>query len=150
MADSFHNLAYHVSFSTMERARLINDELAGRPWRYLGGIVREEGGAALAVNGASDHVHISTRLPATRAIADAIRVVKANSLRWIHGTWTSRGRFAWRGGYAAFSVSRSLIGDVAAYIARQAEHHRRVTFQDELIAFLRRNGIEYDERYRWE
>jgi hypothetical protein len=38
---------------------------------------------------------------------------------------------------------------VAAYIAGQEEHHRKATFQEELIALLERHGIEYDPRYIW-
>jgi len=57
--------------------------------------------------------------------------------------------FAWQEGYGAFSVSPSNVPQVAAYIAKQAEHHRKMTFEDEFIALLKRHGIEYDPRYVW-
>ena len=53
-------------------------------------------------------------------------------------------RFAWQAGYAAFSVSASEYEAVKRYIANQAEHHRKQTFEEELVAMLKRAGIAYD------
>jgi hypothetical protein len=82
------------------------------------------------------------------ATADALRVVKTNSSRWVHRNRRLAG-FDWQTGYGAFSVSHSLAPAVVRYIGDQEKHHRRVTFQEELIAFLKKNGIAYDERYIW-
>ena len=82
------------------------------------------------------------------ATADALRVVKTNSSRWVHRIRNYAG-FDWQTGYGAFGVSHSLAPAVARYIGDQEKHHRRVTFQEELIAFLKKNGIAYDERYIW-
>ncbi len=76
-----------------------------------------------------------------------MRLVKANSAKWIHETFGDSGAFAWQSGYAAFTVSRSRIGDVARYIENQGEHHRVRTFEEEFKRFLGRHGIEYDDRY---
>ncbi len=38
---------------------------------------------------------------------------------------------------------------VRDYISRQEEHHRKQTFQQEYLDFLRRGAVEYDERYLW-
>ena len=150
MAHSFTNLLTHIVFSTKTRAPLIDSDLAARLHPYLGGIVRELGGTALEINGTTDHVHLLTRLPASVALADALRIMKTNSSRWVHQTWPDRRSFAWQTGYGAFSVSQSNVEDVRAYIANQEKHHRRMSFQEELIGLLRRHGIEFDERYIWE
>ncbi len=42
------------------------------------------------------------------------------------------------------------VKDVTQYIESQAEHHRKMTFQDELRALFQRHGIEFDERYVWD
>jgi REP element-mobilizing transposase RayT len=107
-------------------------------------------GIPLAINGPTDHVHLLVKLPATQSVADVSRVLKTNSSRWVHDTCPERWVFAWQTGYGAFSVSQSNIPDVLAYIARQEEHHRRMTFQEEFIAFSKRHEIEYDARYIWE
>ena len=76
--------------------------------------------------------------------------MKANSSGWIHKEFPRRRAFAWQVGYAAFSVSHSQRQTVLDYIANQEEHHRKVSFKEELIAFLKKHQIEYEERYLWE
>jgi len=90
----------------------------------------------------------STVLPTTLTCsADAMRVVKTNSSRWVHEQWPHRRAFAWQTGYGAFSVSRSNLEEVARYIANEEAHHRHVSFQEEFLAFLQRHGVAYDPKY---
>lgn len=150
MAHTFSSLLTHVIFSTKDRVPFIDAELKPRLFAYMGGIVRELDSTALAINGPADHVHLLISTPPALALADLMRVVKTNSSRWAHQEFPARSAFAWQTGYGAFSVSRSNVDAVREYIADQEEHHRRVTFQEEFIAFLKRHGIAYDERYIWE
>jgi putative transposase len=101
----------------------------------------------LAIGGTNDHVHVLMRLPQDASVADVVRVVKTNSSRWIHEKWPERAAFSWQTGYGAFSVSESSAEAVIKYIFEQPIHHRRRSFQEEFVAFLKKNGIEYDERY---
>ena len=78
-----------------------------------------------------------------------MRVVKANSSRWLKERWPERRSFAWQGGYGAFSVSESRRESVIRYIGDQTRHHHRISFQDEFLALLRNHGVEFDERYIW-
>ena len=107
-------------------------------------------GVALTINGVEDHVHMLLSLPPMVAIAEAMRVVKANSSKWVHEKWPQRAAFAWQTGYGAFSVSQSQAESVKKYISEQEQHHKHTTFQEEFIAFLTRHGIAYDERYIWQ
>ena len=116
---------------------------------YLGGIVREMKGKALIINGMADHAHMLVELPPAVPVAELMRVTKTNSSRWTHETRPGHSGFAGQTGYAAFSVSRSNAPAVSRYIAEQEKHHRKRTFQEELILFLKKHGIEYDERYLW-
>jgi REP element-mobilizing transposase RayT len=150
MAHTFTNLLTHVVFSTKRRIPQIDQELKPQLLAYIGGIVRELHGVAHLINGTADHVHLLVRLPATVALAHALRTIKTNSSRWVHEKWPTRSDFAWQTGYGAFSVSQSNAETVLRYIANQEEHHRKVSFQQEMISYLRRNKIEYDERYIWE
>lgn len=142
MAHSLTLLLVHVVFSTKRRERLIDGELKPRLHAYLGGIVHEEGATAHIINGFEDHVHILIGLPAARAHADRVRIVKTNSSRWVHELEHRYAGFAWQSGYGAFSVSRSKFDEVSAYIARQAEHDQTQTFEEEYLAMLMRHGIE--------
>jgi putative transposase len=149
MSHTYSNLLFHVIFSTHERRTLIPPEIQSDLFAYMGGIVRGLHGKALAIGGTNDHVHVLMRLPQDASVADVVRVVKTNSSRWIHEKWPERAAFSWQTGYAAFSVSESNIDAVVKYIAEQSVHHRKRSFQEEFVAFLKKNGIEYDERYIW-
>jgi putative transposase len=148
MAHTFTNLLFHVIFGTADHKSTIDAEWRGEAHAYIGGIIREIGGTALAVNGIADHVHIITKLPPTIAISDALRVIKTNSSKWIRDH--RRSKFAWQKGFSAFSVSESAVASVLLYVQGQEEHHRKRTFAEEYIEFLVKNGIQYDPRYVFE
>jgi hypothetical protein len=95
----------------------------------------------------ADHVHLLIRLRTDTSLADCMRVVKTNSSRWVKERWPEQHAFAWQGGYGAFSVSESNRLSVIRYIQDQAQHHRRISYQDEFLALLRRHGVDFDERY---
>jgi len=124
-------------------------DLAARLFPYMGGIVRERNGVPLIINGLADHVHLLVSLPTNDSVAELLRVVKANSSRWVHEQFPAQSRFGWQSGYAAFSVSASRMTEVTEYIAGQQEHHRRVSYQDELLSLLQKHGVTYDVRDLW-
>lgn len=150
MSHRFTSLLAHLIFSTKNRLPLLTHEVATECHAYLGGIIRNVGGRSIEVGGSADHVHLCCELPATLCVADAIRLLKANSSKWIHGKWRSLPQFAWQQGYSGFSVSPRSIDRVIRYIQEQEEHHRRVSFQDEVRRFLREYGLEADEEHMWE
>lgn len=149
MPHTASNLLAHFVFSTKERLPSITRDVDQDLYAYLGGIVREIGGKALIVNGTCDHIHILVRVPTTRSSAEVVRLLKANSSKWIHQKWPQHRTFSWQSGYGAFSVSESAVQNVVSYISHQKEHHRKVSFQDEFRVFLRKNHIAVDERYLW-
>ncbi len=150
MAHTFTTLHSHVIFSTKDRSPYLDDEIRGRVFAYMGGIVREMHGTAAIINGVSDHVHMLVQLPAEVSLAECLRVVKSNSSRWVHETWPDRKKFAWQSGYGASSVSTSNVPVVTRYIHGQEEHHKRVSFRDEFISFLRKNAISFDPEHFWD
>jgi REP element-mobilizing transposase RayT len=150
MPHTYTDLLIHYIFSTKERAPVIDADMREKLLPYLGGIIKELRASPLAINAVADHIHILIRMPSDVAPADMMRVVKANSSRWVHEQWPARESFGWQIGYGAFSVSESNADQVKEYIARQEEHHRRMTFQEEFVAFLKRHQIQYDPRYVWE
>jgi putative transposase len=148
LAHTAGNLVVHLIFGTKGRRPLITPEIRNDLFAYLGGIVREMHGAALIVNGTADHVHMLVRIRPVHAAAEIARVLKSNSSRWVREKFSVQ--FAWQTGYGVFSVSESNVPTVVRYITAQEEHHRKRTFQEEYVAFLKRNKISYDERYIWE
>ncbi|MFL6301616.1 MAG: IS200/IS605 family transposase [Terriglobales bacterium] len=129
----------HYIFSTKDRQSTIPAELEKRLWAYIGGITRKLDGAALAVGGVEDHVHIFILLPPTISVAEMIQKVKANSSRWLREQTGKR--FEWQEGYAAFSVGMSQTEATIKYIDSQREHHRRKSVNQELRAILQKHGL---------
>ena len=150
MPSTHTNLLYHVVFSTKCRIPLITNHLQDELYRYIGGIVHGEGGVLLEIGGATDHVHLLVKLKPAKSVSDVICKVKANSSKWANENKMKIRKFGWQEGYGAFSVSKSQVGAISNYIQHQEEHHRKQTFQQEYISFLRRHGLEYDERYLWD
>jgi putative transposase len=148
MPSTHLSLHYHLVFSTKDRRPLIVDAWHDRLHAYLGGAVRTLDGVPLAIGGTADHVHLLVRLRATHRLADVLREIKATSSKWVHET-VGVSNFGWQDGYGAFTVSLAHADEIRQYIAAQEEHHRTQTFQEEYVAFLQRNGVEYDERYLW-
>ncbi len=149
MANTLTNLLYHVVFSTKDREPLIRDAFRDELEKYIAGIIRNEGGIQLGIGGVADHIHIVAKFKPDRSVAEMVRLIKANSSKWVNEEHGGPGRFAWQSGYGAFSVSQSQLDKLLAYVANQDAHHRTRSFQDEYRDFLNRHGIEFDERYLW-
>ena len=149
MANTYTALNYHFVFSTKNREPWLTPDIEERIWKYLGGIARDKGLKALQVGGCGNHVHVLLSLPPTITVSKAVQLLKGASSRWIHETFKDLSAFAWQDGYGAFTVGLSQIPDTTRYIENQREHHREKTFQEEYLAFLRKHGVEYDERYLW-
>lgn len=103
----------------------------------------------LQIGGIEDHIHSLVTAPSTLAPCQIAQFLKGESSGWIHDEFRELRNFAWQDGYAAFTVSKSNIPQVIRYIQNQREHHRRKTFQEEYLEFLRANGVAFDERYLW-
>ena len=150
MANTYTSLHYHIVFSTKQRELWLKPEIEERIWAYLGGIVIKNRMAPLQIGGVDDHIHILLGAPATMAPAKAAQLIKGGSSAWIHTEFPELRSFAWQDGYGAFTVSKSAIPEVTAYIRNQREHHQRRTFKEEFLTLLNRHEIEYDERYLWD
>lgn len=149
MANTYSALFYHVVFSTKNRAAFIRPEIEERIWAYIGGVARHHQMTAIQVGGVDDHIHALVMAPATLAPFEIAKYLKGESSKWIHETFADLRDFGWQDGYGAFTVSKSNVPGVVNYIQNQREHHQTQTFQDEYRAFLKKHGVEYDERYLW-
>ena len=150
MPQSYASLHCHLIFSTKNREPSLSPTIQPRLFEYLGGILRAEDGRLIAAGGMPDHVHLLVSMGKQLSVADGVRIIKANSSKWVHETAPDLRGFAWQSGYGAFAVSHSQVEQVKACIANQADHHRTITFQEEFVRFLVRHGIDFDERYLWD
>jgi len=141
----------HLVFSTKERRPWLQDRAEREALHaFLGRASKELDCPPILVGGVEDHVHLLARFGRKIAQADWVKELKRVSNVWLKTRGRDYAEFEWQGGYADFSVSPSNLEKVKEYIANQEEHHRKVGFQDELRALLRRHDLEWDERYLWD
>lgn len=150
MPNTYTNLLFHIIFSTKERRPQIHAALKEELYRYIGGIIRAEGGVSIEIGGIEDHIHILAKIKPSVSVSETLNKIKSNSSKWVHDHKPADASFAWQVGYAAFTVSESQVERVRQYIRSQEDHHRRQTFQEELVDLLERHGVEYDPRYLWD
>lgn len=144
MSHTYAQNAIHIVFSTKSRCRFIPNQMQSELWAYIGGICREIGVRVHSIGGAEDHVHLLVQLPPTLPLAKAVLTIKSNSSRWAR---VKKREFGWQEGYGAFSVSASNLPAVIRYIQNQDQHHKRMNFEAEFLALLKRHGVEPDPRY---
>jgi putative transposase len=150
MPQSLAKNLIHLVFSTKHREPLLADAVRPALHAYLATVFKNLQSPVLALNSVADHVHILFSLHRTVALSTVVEDAKKSSSKWLKTQSPDLASFAWQAGYGAFSVSESAVETVTRYIDTQAEHHRKVTFQDEFRAFLTKHNLEYDERYLWE
>ncbi|HUT56300.1 MAG TPA: transposase [Phycisphaerae bacterium] len=150
MPQSLARVLVHVIFSTKNRQPLIAPGLRDELNAYLVGILANLDSPSVATNAFRDHVHSLMRLSRTRSLADVMEQLKVGSSKSLKTKGPALQQFHWQNGYGAFSVSPSNLAEVRDYIASQEQHHASMTFQEEFRAFLKRHGVEFDERYVWD
>ena len=147
MSQAYASPYIHLVFSTKLRQPWLSPEIRPRLNKYTNGILTHLKCTPIKTNCVDDHIHTLFALARDISISDCARKIKTGSNKWIKDTFPSKTYFAWQTGYGAFSVSHSVLRNVEDYIARQEEHHRTLSFQDEFKLFLERHEIEYSEQY---
>lgn len=150
MPQSLSKVYVHITFSTKNRERIIDQSIQERLYDYIGGICKGMECNPLKVGGYRDHIHILCSLSRKVTQAQLLENVKKDSSKWIKTLDEKYKNFYWQNGYGIFSVNPVDIEVVVQYIASQEEHHRKKTFQEEYLAFLKKYDIPFDERYIWD
>ena len=144
---TFTQIYYHIVFSTKDRVPALSADRREDLFRYTWGILKNKDCHLYRIGGVEDHVHILTGVHPTIALADLVRDIKTSTAKWIKDEGVFSQFDHWQDGYGAFTLSHGDKDAVIEYIKGQEEHHRVVSFKDELRDFLVRNGVDYDEKY---
>lgn len=147
MSQSLANIFVHIVFSTKQRQPYLNTEIDNNLYEYLAGILKNKNCHPYQIGGTSDHIHILCSQAKNITLSTLIEQLKTSSSKWIK---TKINNFYWQNGYGAFSISPGHLNAVKLYIANQFEHHRKISFQDEMRNLLNKYGIEYNEKYLWD
>lgn len=147
MANSYTQIHIHIVFAVKNRASFIKPEWEERLFQYITGIVQKKGHKMLAINGMPDHIHFFIGQRADSCLSDLVREVKKASNEFVNEQKFSPSRFYWQEGFGAFSYNHSQIDAVVKYILNQKEHHKKRTFSEEYLEFLKMNEIEFNDKY---
>ncbi|MEZ7506189.1 IS200/IS605 family transposase [Flavobacterium sp. Arc2] len=150
MANTYTQIYLHIVFSVKGRNNLISKKWKDELYKYITGIVTNEGQKLIAINGMPDHIHILIGLKPDKSLSDMVRDVKANSSRFINDKKWINGKFEWQTGFGAFSYNHSQLTNVINYIQNQEEHHKKKTFKEEYIEFLKAFDVDYKNEYIFE
>lgn len=147
MANTYTQIYIQTVFAVENRSCLIQPEWKDELYKYITGIVKNNGHKLIAINGMTDHIHIFIGMKPDQSVSDLLQDIKGGSLKWINEKGFMKGKFKWQSGFGAFSYSQSHIDTVVKYIQRQEEHHKQKTFKEEYMNLLNAFEIEHNEKY---
>lgn len=147
MANTYSQLYIHFVFAVKNRISLIQDHWKKDLYKYINGIIEQQGHKPFAMNGMPDHLHILVSINPKQSPSDLIYHIKRSSSLWINEHKLVAGKFSWQEGFGAFSYGKSQIPEITRYIDNQQKHHQKLSFQEEYLAFLKAFEVEFDERY---
>jgi putative transposase len=150
MAGTYSQIYIQIVFAVQNRDALINPLWEERLYQYITGIVQNKGHKMLAINGTENHLHIFIGMSTDCSVSELVREVKKSSNSFIKENRFTKFNFKWQEGYGAFSYSHSQIDGVVKYVMNQKEHHRKTTFREEYVDFLKKFSVDYDERFLFE
>ncbi|GHU88575.1 IS200/IS605 family transposase [Bacteroidia bacterium] len=146
MANTYTQIYIHYVFAVQNRLGLIQSRWHDDLYKYMTGTITNKGHKLLVIGGMPDHVHALVSMSPKQSPSDLMADIKRSSSLWINDSLVM-GKFSWQEGFGAFSYGKSQIPDIANYIETQEKHHKKRTFQEEYLAFLKLFEIEYDEKY---
>ncbi len=144
---TFSQIYIQVIFAIKGRTSLIDASWEEELYKYITGIITNKGQKLLAINGMPDHIHTLIGMKPACCLSDLVREVKKASNAFVKEKRFVKYKFEWQEGYGAFSYSHSALDNIIAYIQNQKEHHKKITFKQEYIGFLKKFEVEYGEKY---
>lgn len=147
MPGTFSQIYIQVVFAVQNRESMIHVSWEEELYKYISGIVRNKEQKMLAINGMPDHIHFFIGMKPSCCLSDLVREIKKSSNEFITEKKFSKFKFNWQQGYGAFSYSHSQIDSVIKYIKNQKQHHKKQTFREEYLDFLKKFEIEFKDEY---
>src|ERR1700761_4057739 len=147
MANTYHQIYIQTVFAVKYRAAVIDKTWRPQLFGVIGNLINEADCKTIIVNGVEDHVHCFLGLKPSVSVSDLMKRVKAKSSKYVNEHALTPERFEWQVGYGVFSYSRSHVEKVYKYVLNQEEHHKKQSFKDEYLEFLKNYKIDYDENY---
>jgi putative transposase len=149
MANPYYQISMQLVFAVKYRDALIKGSFSEELHKYIGGILVKQKHKPLAINSMPDHIHIFFGMHPCD-IPGLVRDIKSDSSTFINSRKLSKHTFHWQEGYGLFSYSISHRSDVINYIENQQEHHKKQTFREEYLNYMKKFEVDYDLKYLFE
>jgi REP element-mobilizing transposase RayT len=147
VANTYTQIHLQLIFAVQYRAAMIEPKWKTNLNKYITGIVKNNNHKLVSINGMPDHLHMLIGMRPHQSLSDLMQDIKGDSSTWINDRHLTKSKFRWQEGYAAFSYSHSHLKNVIAYIENQENHHRKISFMEEYLSFLKKFDVEFDKRY---
>lgn len=147
MPNTYTKIYLHLVFAVKNRESLINSKWKDELYKYITGIIQNNGHKLIAINGTANHIHIAIGYKQTQLLPDLMQDIKGSSSKWINENRFVRGKFNWQTGYGAFSFAHSQIDKVVKYIVNQESHHKIKTFKEEYLELLKKYNVQYEDKF---
>jgi REP element-mobilizing transposase RayT len=147
MPNTYTKIYLHLVFAVKNRESLINSKWKDELYKYITGIIQNNGHKLIAINGTANHIHIAIGYRPIQLLPDLMQDIKGSSSKWINENRFAHGKFNWQTGYGAFSFSHSQIDKVVKYIVNQESHHKIKTFKEEYLELLKKYNVQYDDKF---
>jgi len=147
MAHSCRNQFVHLMWATKNLKPLIIDDPKTSLLPYLSGTIKNLGGSLLIGSEASNHIHLLVNSPVDLSIAEFLQKIKSLSSKWYRERVEIDAKFNWNEGYSAYTVSTNSIEHVNNYFSTESHRHQTLSFDNELIRFLKLHEINFNPKY---
>lgn len=144
---SYRQILYHIVFRTKKNERTLYIRQQNELYCYIMGILKNKNCHLYRINGTDDHIHMLISLHPSVALADLMRDLKTSTSIWLKQHKHFQQFTGWADGYAALTYSNNEKDAIINYIKNQPEHHKDISFKEELRGLLVENGVELNEKY---
>lgn len=144
---TYTQILYQIVWSTKNRKPSLTKNYRIQLFQYIWGLLKKKRCHLYRINGVEDHLHIVTHVHPSIALASLVKDIKLAASSHIKEESLFDDFDGWQSGYAAFTYSIDAKDNLIEYVKRQEEHHRKITFEEELRELLKEHHIPYDEKY---
>ena len=144
---TYTQIIYQIVFHAKGNERTLSKDKRDDLFKYITGVLKNKKCHLYIINGVEDHIHILTHLHPTVALASLVKDIKLSSSDFIKSNRLFLGFTGWQEGYGAFTYSIKEKQVLINYIKNQEEHHKKVSFREEYIDFLKEHDTDFDEKY---
>jgi len=144
---SYRKILYHLVFRTKNSQKTLDPIYESELFAYIVGIVKNRNSFVYRINGVENHIHLLCDLHPTIPLADFMRDIKTSTSIWLKQSGKFPGFTGWAEGYAALTYAWKDKEMIVTYIKNQQEHHKYVSFEEELRGLLKENGIDINENF---